>query len=72
MDLRLTNLSIERPTLVICGEQDTGTTPEQAAEIANSVSGAKLELIANAAHLANIEQPKIFNTLLMDHIKAHH
>jgi 3-oxoadipate enol-lactonase len=72
MDLRLANLSIQRPTLVICGEQDTGTTPEQAAEIANSIPSAKLELISNAAHLANIEQPEVFNTLLMDHIKAHH
>ncbi len=57
---------------MICGEQDTGTTPEQAAEIANSIPSAKLELISNAAHLANIEQPEIFNTLLVDHIKAHH
>lgn len=72
MDLRLTNSLIQRPTLVICGQEDTGTTPAQAKEIADSISGASLELIPEAAHLANIEQSEIFNTLLLDHIKANH
>ena len=64
MDMRTTNPKINTPTLVICGEQDTGTTPQQAAEIADAVPNARLELINNAAHLANIEQHEVFNSLL--------
>jgi pimeloyl-ACP methyl ester carboxylesterase len=51
---------------VICGEQDTGTTPEQAKEIADAIPGATLELIPNAAHLANIEQPVAFTNALLN------
>jgi 3-oxoadipate enol-lactonase len=72
MDMRPTNPSIKKPTLVICGEDDTGTTPDQAAEIASSISDAKLELIPQAAHLANIEQAEIFNTLLINHLNGGH
>lgn len=64
MDMRPTNPKIEKATLVICGEQDTGTTPEQAKEIADGIPGAILELIPDAAHLANIEQSEAFNNLL--------
>ena len=64
MDMRITNPKISVPTLVICGEQDTGTTPQQAKEIADAIPTAKLELISDAAHLANIEQHEVFNRLL--------
>lgn len=64
MDMRTTNPRISAPTLVICGEQDTGTTPQQAKEIADAIPNANLELISDAAHLANIEQHEVFNSLL--------
>ncbi|MBF97282.1 MAG: 3-oxoadipate enol-lactonase [Pelagibacterales bacterium] len=64
MDMRPGNPKITAPTLVICGKQDTGTTPQQAEEIAEAVPNAELELIDNAAHLANIEQHEVFNSLL--------
>ena len=64
MDMRPTNPKITAPALVICGEQDTGTTPQQAKEIADAIPGAELELISSAAHLANIEQHDVFNRLL--------
>jgi 3-oxoadipate enol-lactonase len=70
MDMRPTNPTIRKPTLVICGEEDTGTTPDQAAEISNAIKNANLEIIHGAAHLANIEQPIIFNMLLLRHLKA--
>jgi 3-oxoadipate enol-lactonase len=31
------------------------------------ISGAKLEIIANAGHLPNIDQPQSFNAALMRH-----
>ena len=71
MDLRPTNPSITAPTLVVCGEEDTGTTPEQAREIADAIPGAVLELIPHAAHLSNIEQPVAFTNALLKHVMAH-
>ena len=71
MDMRPTNPNIAKPTLVLCGEQDQGTTPAQAKEIADAIPGAVLELIPHAAHLANIEQPVSFTNELLKHLIAH-
>lgn len=57
---------IKAPTLVICGDQDPGTPPAMAREIAANLPGAKLVLIPQAAHLANIEQPHAFNRALTE------
>ncbi|MGQ0543918.1 MAG: 3-oxoadipate enol-lactonase [Betaproteobacteria bacterium] len=59
---RLKELAL--PALVVCGEQDPGTPPAMAREIAQNLPGAKLVLIAQAAHLANVEQPEAFNRAL--------
>ena len=71
MDMRPTNPSIDKPSLVVCGEEDTGTTPEQAREIADAIPGAVLEIIPRAAHLSNIEQPVAFTDALLKHLLAH-
>ena len=71
MDMRPTNPKIAAPTLVLCGEEDKGTTPEQAREIADGIPSAVLQLISNAAHLANIEQPVKFTNELLKHVTAH-
>ena len=55
---------IRTPTLVICGNEDPATPPAMAREIQQNIPGAKLELIAQAAHLSNIEQPEAFNRAL--------
>jgi 3-oxoadipate enol-lactonase len=52
--------------LVICGDQDPGTPPAMAREIAQNLPGAKLVLVPQAAHLANIEQPEAFNRALAE------
>ena len=57
---------LTHPTLVIVGAADTGTPPAMAREIAAAIPGARLEIIADAAHLSNIEQPEIFNRLLLE------
>jgi 3-oxoadipate enol-lactonase len=69
MDMRPSNPLIKKATLVLCGEEDTGTTPEQAREIAESISDARLILIPEAAHLANIEQSDKFTSCLVSHIR---
>ena len=56
--------AISSPALVIVGEEDRGTPPAMAEEIVRAIPGARMEVIANAAHLSNVEQPDRFNALL--------
>lgn len=52
------------PTLVMCGSEDRITPPELSAELAALIPGARLELIGEAGHLANAEQPAAFNAAI--------
>jgi 3-oxoadipate enol-lactonase len=59
---------IEAPTLVVAGEHDPTSPPEQGRAIAAAVTGARVEVIDGAAHLANVERPDAFNRLLEGHL----
>jgi pimeloyl-ACP methyl ester carboxylesterase len=52
------------PALVVVGEKDPITPPEKARQLADLITGARLEVIADAAHLPNQEQPEAFNRVL--------
>jgi pimeloyl-ACP methyl ester carboxylesterase len=52
------------PALVVVGERDGVTPPEKAKQMAELISGAQLEIIPDAAHLPNQEQPERFNEVL--------
>ena len=67
MDLRADLSRIVAPTLVIAGADDPATPVEHARVIAAGVPGARLEVLAGAAHLANVEQPERTTRLLLDH-----
>ncbi len=58
--------NITLPTLVMVGDQDAGTPPAMARQLAAAIPGAQLEIIPGAAHLSNIEQAETFNQLLID------
>jgi 3-oxoadipate enol-lactonase len=53
--------AIAVPTLVVVGEQDALTPPSLAETLAARIRGARLERIAGAGHLANLEKPAEFN-----------
>lgn len=61
---------IKTPTLVICGNDDPATPPAMARVIQENIPGARLALIPQAAHLANIEQPEAFNRALADFLSS--
>ncbi|MBM3163301.1 MAG: alpha/beta fold hydrolase [Chlorobi bacterium] len=61
--------AITCPVLVLNGRKDRLTNPETATAIAKSIPGAKLELIDEAGHLSNMEQPERFNRALLDHLR---
>ncbi|MDQ6712959.1 MAG: 3-oxoadipate enol-lactonase [Candidatus Dormibacteraeota bacterium] len=68
MDLRGELPRINAPTLVIGAEQDQSTPPEESQEIARGIPGARLVVIPDAAHLANIEQPDAVTNKIVDHL----
>ena len=69
-DLREAAASIDRPTLVLCGDQDMATPPELAEKLADAIPGAKLSLIDDAAHISCVEQPEIFSRLLLNFVEG--
>ena len=56
-DLTQAVQSIHKPTLVLCGELDIATPPDLARQLANLIPAARLQIIANAAHISSVEQP---------------
>jgi 3-oxoadipate enol-lactonase/4-carboxymuconolactone decarboxylase len=64
-DLRADLPRISTRTLVIAGRDDLSTPPAHARELADAVADAGLVEIANAAHLANVDQPETVTTALL-------
>ena len=62
--------AIDVPTLVLCGTEDRITPPALSEELAALIPGAKLELIERAGHLANAEQPALFNAAIDSFLSA--
>jgi len=52
------------PTQIIVGELDQATPPADAKLMAEQIPHARLAIIPNAAHLANLEQPEAFTRLI--------
>lgn len=61
---------IRLPTLVIVGADDPGTPVAMAEDIRAAIPGARLEVLADAAHLPNIEQADAFNAALTGFLDA--
>ncbi|MEU6646473.1 3-oxoadipate enol-lactonase [Saccharomonospora sp. NPDC046836] len=67
MDLVDDLLKISAPTLVISGADDPATPPEEHGRlIADAVAGARFEVVEQAAHLGNVEQPQRFSELIIE------
>ena len=54
------------PTLVVVGDEDLPHARVAADHLVAHIPGARLERIADAAHLPSLERPEIFNRLLLD------
>jgi 3-oxoadipate enol-lactonase len=70
MDMREDIRRITAPTLVIGAADDPATPLDHQRAIADAVPAARLEVIVDAAHLANVQQPEAFNRLVIDHLEA--
>jgi len=56
--------SIDIPTLVIVGENDTLTPPDFSRKMHEHIAGSRLVVIPEAGHLSNLEAPEAFNGAL--------
>jgi 3-oxoadipate enol-lactonase len=52
---------IDAPTLVVCGSEDHGAPPENTRQMHAMIRGSRFLEIEQAGHIANIEQPEVFN-----------
>jgi len=68
MDLRDRLARITAPTLVISGADDPATPPEHGELIRDAIPGAGFEVVPNAAHLANVEQPEEITRAVLGHL----
>jgi pimeloyl-ACP methyl ester carboxylesterase len=55
---------ISAPTLVIWGQEDGLTKPVYAEDFRKLIPGARVEMVANAAHMAPLEQPEAIAKLI--------
>lgn len=65
-DYRETLASITVPALVICGERDRIAPLELSREIADGIPNARLEILKDAGHVGNADNPAAFNGLLRE------
>jgi 3-oxoadipate enol-lactonase len=55
---------IRVPTLIICGEADKPTPPGLSRQLHEVIPQSRLEMIADAGHLTNLEKPAEFNIIV--------
>ncbi|MCI0336139.1 MAG: alpha/beta hydrolase [Acidobacteria bacterium] len=61
---------ISCPTLIIVGNEDKLTPPDESEKMSQAIPGSILEIILNAGHLTNIEQPESFNRSVSDFLSS--
>jgi 3-oxoadipate enol-lactonase len=69
MNFTASNTRITAPTLVIVGKQDAATPPSAGEAIVQQIKGAKLAAL-DAAHISNIEQPKLYAETVINFLQA--
>jgi len=62
--------TIDIPTLIICGREDTITPLAQSEFMHEHIKGSILEIIDLAGHVSNLEQPDEFNKYLINFLNS--
>jgi pimeloyl-ACP methyl ester carboxylesterase len=62
-------LNIHVPTLIIVGREDPIRTVADAEFMHERIPNSRLEIIEDAAHMTNLEQPEIFNRSVIEFMK---
>ena len=61
--------AIRCPTLVLTGEQDFGNSPQMAQRIADTIPGARCEILPGLRHMALAEDPAKVNSLIVPFLR---
>lgn len=69
-DSTATLATIDVPTMIIVGDEDVPTPPKEARAMHERIPGSRLEVIAQAGHLVNLERPAAFNHLMHEFLTA--
>ena len=62
--------TIDVPTLVVVGDEDVLTPPGEAEILHAGIRGSRLEVIAHAGHVSNMERPAAFNHVITEFLAA--
>lgn len=57
-------IDVSVATLILVGDEDKVTPPDLSYELGRLISASRVEIIPESGHLANAEQPGLFNTAL--------
>ena len=57
---------IEKPALVICGEQDAIVDPQHVKRVVAGIPGFRFEMIPQCGHAPQLECPEIVHSLICD------
>ena len=60
---------ITAPTLVLYGDQDIGDVQQAGPLIAQAIPGARLDVLPDASHLPQMEQPERFNEIVLGFLR---
>ena len=61
---------ISIPALILCGKEDAATMLAQSEYLNHHIANSTLHYIERAGHLSNLEQPDVFNNLLIGFISG--
>jgi 3-oxoadipate enol-lactonase len=62
--------TIKIPTLIVVGEHDKPTPVAASEDMHARIKNSKLEVIKNAGHMSNLEQPQAFNRVLLEFLNG--
>ena len=62
--------TIDVPTLIVVGAEDAPTPPAEARAMHERIRGSRLEVLAGAGHVSNLEQPSAFNHVLTEFVEG--
>ena len=62
--------TIDVPTLIVVGEEDTLTPRQESEAIHAAIAGSRLEVLPAAGHVSNVERPAAFNQVASDFLRG--
>lgn len=62
--------TIDVPTLIVVGDEDVLTPAKDARTMHLAIAGSRMEVIAGAGHVSNMERPATFNHVLSEFLVA--